>query len=62
MPTPALRAISCPVTSTPISATADLRTGEGRVPDFARGLRLHGLLDAIRRSAETGTRQTFTPA
>ncbi|MEU7884556.1 hypothetical protein AB0B54_03560 [Microbispora bryophytorum] len=41
---------------------ADLRTGEGRVPDFARGLRLHGLLDAIRRSAETGTRQTFTPA
>ncbi|WP_182887652.1 Gfo/Idh/MocA family protein [Microbispora sp. H10885] len=41
---------------------ADLRTGGGRVPDFAHGLRLHGLLDAIRRSAETGTRQTVAPA
>ncbi|MBB2748613.1 UNVERIFIED_ORG: putative dehydrogenase [Microbispora rosea subsp. rosea] len=40
---------------------ADLRTGGGRVPDFAHGLRLHGLLDAIRRSAETGTRQTVVP-
>lgn len=25
-------------------------------------LRLHGLLDTVRRSAETGTRQTVTPA
>ncbi|NJP23668.1 Gfo/Idh/MocA family oxidoreductase [Microbispora sp. SCL1-1] len=41
---------------------ADLRTGGERVPDFAHGLRLHGLLDAVRRSAETGTRQTVTPA
>jgi predicted dehydrogenase len=36
----------------------DLRTGTRSTPDFEAGLRLHRLLDAIRRSAETGTRQT----
>ncbi|MCK7624327.1 Gfo/Idh/MocA family oxidoreductase [Streptomyces sp. RS10V-4] len=36
----------------------DLRTGTRTVPDFTTGLRLHRLLDAIRRSAATGTRQT----
>ncbi|WP_051823267.1 Gfo/Idh/MocA family oxidoreductase [Streptomyces sp. NRRL S-1448] len=36
----------------------DLRTGSHTVPDFEAGLRLHRLLDAIRLSAETGTRQS----
>ncbi|MDH6121174.1 Gfo/Idh/MocA family oxidoreductase [Kitasatospora sp. GAS204B] len=36
---------------------ADLRSGERTVPDFAAGLRLHRLLDAVRRSDATGTRQ-----
>ncbi|WP_158795060.1 hypothetical protein [Streptomyces sp. NRRL S-337] len=36
----------------------DLRTGSRTVPDFDAGLRLHRLLDAIRLSAETGTRRT----
>ncbi|WP_328459589.1 Gfo/Idh/MocA family protein [Streptomyces sp. NBC_00448] len=35
----------------------DLRTGSRSVPDFDAGLRLHRLLDAIRHSADTGTRQ-----
>ncbi|MEU5418447.1 Gfo/Idh/MocA family protein [Streptomyces sp. NPDC020799] len=35
----------------------DLRTGSHSVPDFAAGLRLHRLLDVIRLSAATGTRQ-----
>ncbi|MFG2846641.1 Gfo/Idh/MocA family protein [Kitasatospora sp. NPDC048296] len=35
----------------------DIRTGSPSVPGFDAGLRLHRLLDAIRRSAETGTRQ-----
>lgn len=39
---------------------ADLRADGARVPDFAHGVRLHEALDAIRRSAETGTRQTVT--
>ncbi|MEV6334580.1 Gfo/Idh/MocA family oxidoreductase [Nocardia vinacea] len=34
----------------------DLRTGERTVPSFETGLHVHRLLDAIRRSAETGTR------
>ncbi|WP_405779683.1 Gfo/Idh/MocA family protein [Streptomyces sp. NBC_00859] len=37
----------------------DLRTGGRSTPGFGEGLRLHRLLDAIRRSAGTGTRQTF---
>jgi predicted dehydrogenase len=32
----------------------DIRTGSAHTPDFAEGLRLHRLLDAIRRSAATG--------
>jgi hypothetical protein len=36
----------------------DLRTGATTVPAFSDGLRLHKLLDTIRRAAETGTRQT----
>lgn len=36
---------------------ADLRGGGHTVPDFEDGLGLHRLLDAIRRSDETGTRQ-----
>ncbi|MGE7439624.1 Gfo/Idh/MocA family protein [Kitasatospora sp. NPDC001175] len=36
---------------------SDIRTGSHTVPDFGAGLRLHRLLDAIRRSAGTGTRQ-----
>lgn len=36
---------------------ADLRGGARTVPDFAEGLRLHRLLDAIRRSGRTGSRQ-----
>ncbi|MFF2810084.1 Gfo/Idh/MocA family oxidoreductase [Streptomyces sp. NPDC058000] len=35
----------------------DLRTGSHTVPDFDAGLRLHRLLDTIRHSADTGTRQ-----
>ncbi|WP_030616792.1 Gfo/Idh/MocA family protein [Streptomyces sclerotialus] len=35
---------------------ADLRSGARETPDFDAGLRLHRLLDAVRRSAETGTR------
>ncbi|MEU1982257.1 Gfo/Idh/MocA family oxidoreductase [Nocardia sp. NPDC019395] len=34
----------------------DLRTGEQTIPSFETGLHMHRLLDAIRRSAETGTR------
>ncbi|MQY28453.1 Gfo/Idh/MocA family protein [Nocardia aurantia] len=34
----------------------DIRTGAHTVPDFADGVRIHRLLDAIRRSDETGTR------
>jgi len=37
----------------------DLRTGSRSVPDFDAGLRLHRLLDAIRDSAQTGTRQVL---
>ncbi|WP_433473648.1 hypothetical protein ACQPZP_33255 [Spirillospora sp. CA-142024] len=37
----------------------DLRTGSRGVPDFDAGLRLHRLLDAIRVSADTGTRQSL---
>ncbi|WP_190822462.1 hypothetical protein [Saccharopolyspora pogona] len=37
-----------------------LLTGEQIAPDFAHGLRLHRVLDAIRASAATGTRQTLT--
>jgi predicted dehydrogenase len=36
---------------------ADLRSGERTVPDFAEGLRLHRLLDAVRRADATGQRQ-----
>ncbi|MEV6966982.1 Gfo/Idh/MocA family oxidoreductase [Hamadaea sp. NPDC051192] len=36
----------------------DIRSGTRHVPDFAAGLRLHRLLDTIRRSAETGLRQS----
>ncbi|WP_327287555.1 Gfo/Idh/MocA family protein [Streptomyces sp. NBC_01198] len=36
----------------------DLRTGAHSSPDFDAGLRLHRLLDAIRLSADTGTRQS----
>ncbi|MFF4414555.1 hypothetical protein ACFYY8_18675 [Streptosporangium sp. NPDC001559] len=36
----------------------DLRTGSRGVPGFDAGLRLHRLLDAIRLSAETGTRRS----
>ncbi|WP_067814483.1 Gfo/Idh/MocA family protein [Actinomadura kijaniata] len=36
---------------------ADIRTGGAPVADFGHAVRLHGLLDAVRRSAETGTRQ-----
>ncbi|MFC4135863.1 Gfo/Idh/MocA family protein [Hamadaea flava] len=35
----------------------DIRSGTSEAPDFVAGLRLHRLLDTIRRSAETGTRQ-----
>ncbi|MFI9722884.1 Gfo/Idh/MocA family protein [Streptomyces sp. NPDC052396] len=37
----------------------DLHTGSRSVPDFEAGLRLHRLLDVIRLSASTGTRQTL---
>ncbi|MGV9349865.1 Gfo/Idh/MocA family protein [Streptomyces spiralis] len=36
----------------------DLSTGSRSVPDFDAGLRLHQLLDAIKLSAETDTRQS----
>ncbi|MCC9308787.1 Gfo/Idh/MocA family oxidoreductase [Kitasatospora sp. RB6PN24] len=36
---------------------ADLRSGARTVPDFTDGLRLHRLLDAVRRSDATGRRQ-----
>ncbi|MDL4815837.1 Gfo/Idh/MocA family protein [Actinomadura opuntiae] len=36
----------------------DVRTGGTTVPGFDTGLHMHRLLDAVRRSAETGTRQT----
>ncbi len=39
------------------SLARDLRTGTTTVPAFSDGLRLHKLLDTIRRSAGTGTRQ-----
>ncbi|RLP32558.1 Gfo/Idh/MocA family protein [Nocardia seriolae] len=35
----------------------DIRTGEHTVPSFETGLRMHRLLDAIHRSAESGLRQ-----
>jgi predicted dehydrogenase len=35
----------------------DLRTGGRTVPGFDTGLHVHRLLDAVRTSAETGTRQ-----
>jgi predicted dehydrogenase len=35
----------------------DIRTGAHTTPDFETGLHIHRLLDTIRRSAETGTRQ-----
>jgi predicted dehydrogenase len=35
----------------------DLRTGAHGTADFETGLRLHRLLDTIRLSARTGTRQ-----
>ncbi|GAA1985152.1 Gfo/Idh/MocA family protein [Kitasatospora viridis] len=38
---------------------ADLRSGERTVPDFAEGLRLHRVLDAVRRAAGTGVRQSI---
>ncbi len=34
----------------------DIRTGTREVPDFAHGVHTHELLDAVRRSADTGTR------
>jgi predicted dehydrogenase len=34
----------------------DIRTGTSTVPDFAHGLHVHHLLDAVRRSADSGTR------
>jgi predicted dehydrogenase len=37
----------------------DLRNGSRSVPDFDAGLQLHRLLDAIRLSADTGTRQSL---
>ncbi|MGK5557090.1 Gfo/Idh/MocA family protein [Actinomadura kijaniata] len=36
---------------------ADIRAGGTSVAGFDHAVRLHGLLDAVRRSAETGTRQ-----
>jgi predicted dehydrogenase len=39
----------------------DLRTGARNTPDFAAGLRLHRMLDGIRLSAATGTRQPVPP-
>lgn len=33
----------------------DIRTGDRTVPDFARGVQVHRLLDAVRTSADTGT-------
>jgi predicted dehydrogenase len=42
---------------------SDLRNGTQRAPDFARAVRLHGLLDAIQISAESGrAQQTATGA
>jgi predicted dehydrogenase len=35
----------------------DLRDGTQRAPDFARAVRLHGLLDAIQASAGSGRAQ-----
>ncbi|MVU76875.1 gfo/Idh/MocA family oxidoreductase [Nocardia sp. ET3-3] len=35
----------------------DIRTGEHTVPSFETGLRMHRVLDAIRRSAESGARE-----
>ncbi|MFB4301903.1 Gfo/Idh/MocA family protein [Actinomadura sp. NTSP31] len=37
----------------------DIRTGASTVPGFDTGLHVHRLLDAVRRSAGTGTRQTL---
>jgi len=36
----------------------DVRTGARTVPDFAAGVRVHRLLDAVRESADTGTAGT----
>jgi predicted dehydrogenase len=36
----------------------DIRTGDRGAADFATGGRIHHLLDTVRRSAESGTRQT----
>src|SRR3569833_135461 len=38
----------------------DIRTGAHTTPDFETGLHIHRLLDTVRRSAETGNRQTLT--
>ncbi|GAA2281955.1 hypothetical protein GCM10010149_28130 [Nonomuraea roseoviolacea subsp. roseoviolacea] len=38
----------------------DLRTGSHSVPDFDAGLRLHRLVDAVKLSADTGTRQSVS--
>lgn len=46
------------VAQTYVRIADDLRTGGRTTPDFDEGLRLHRLLDAVRRSAETGTRQS----
>jgi predicted dehydrogenase len=40
----------------------DLRQGTQRAPDFARAVRLHGLLDAIQISAESGRAQQTAAA
>ncbi|KAA2248746.1 Gfo/Idh/MocA family oxidoreductase [Solihabitans fulvus] len=37
----------------------DIRTGSRDTADFADGVRVHRLLDAVRRSSVTGTRVTF---
>jgi len=41
---------------------SDLRNGSQRAPDFARAVRLHGLLDAIQISAESGRAQQTAAA
>jgi predicted dehydrogenase len=41
---------------------SDLRNGTQRAPDFARAVRLHGLLDAIQISAESGRAQQIAAA
>ena len=59
------RTVAAPIPVTAILSVAqlyhqlgeDIRTGERRVPDLETGLRVHRLLDAIRLSADTGTRQ-----